>query len=172
MPEAETCYRQALKVDPQYATALVALGNLEAKNQHFDDANKHYEQALRTHPSADVYYNIGLVKQWQGRTDEAIGAFQHALVQDPDNRQSMVNLAAIYYERHQYDLAAAQLTKASHLRHADLDLHLRLAEIYERIGRNSEAIKEWNVCLEQGKSNPIVVEKVKKALGRLGKLVS
>jgi tetratricopeptide (TPR) repeat protein len=172
MPEAETCFRQAIKVDPQYATALVALGNLEAKNQRFDDANKHYEEALRTHPTADVYYNIGLVKQWQGRTDEAITAFNKALMQDPDNRPSMVNLASLYYERHQYDQAAAQLIKASHLRHADLDLHLRLAEIYERTGNKTAAIKEWTVCLEQGKGNPLVVERVKKALGRLGKLVS
>jgi cytochrome c-type biogenesis protein CcmH/NrfG len=166
-PEAEMCFRHALKIDPQYAPALVALGNLEAKSQHFDEAIADYKQALRSGPSSDVYYNLGLVYQWNGHADDAVKSFKQALIVDPNNRSSMVSLAALYYEQHQYDSAAAQLITASHLKHTDLDLHLRLAEIYERTGHTKEAIREWNVCLDQSKGNPLVVEKVRHALDRL-----
>jgi tetratricopeptide (TPR) repeat protein len=165
--DAEMCFRHALQIDPQYAPALVALGNLEAKSQHFDEAIVRYKQALRSGPSSDVYYNLGLVYQWNGRPDDAVKSFKQALVIDPNNRSSMVSLAALYYEQHQYDSAAAQLITASHLKHTDLDLHLRLAEIYERTGHTKEAIREWNVCLDQSKGNPVVVEKVRHALDRL-----
>lgn len=167
LAEAEMCYKRSLQNDPQYAPALVALGNLEAKRQSFDDAIRLYQQALHTGPSTDVYYNLGLVYQWKGQAKDAVQAFKQALVVDPNNRSSMVSLASLYYEQHNYDLAAAQLIKASHLKHTDLDLHLRLADIYERTGHTSDAIHEWNVCMEQGKGNPVVEEKVRRALDRL-----
>jgi Tfp pilus assembly protein PilF len=78
----------------------------------------------------------------------------------------------MYYEDHKYDLAASQLVKASHLKHSDLDLHLKLAEIYERTGRTQEAIKEWQVCMEQGKGSPAVVDQAKRRLKKLGVTVS
>ena len=51
------------------------------------------------------------------------------IVEDLATLMWMVNLAALYYERHQYDLAAGQLIRANQLRHTDLDLHLREARL-------------------------------------------
>lgn len=167
LAQAEMCYKRSLQLDPDYAPALVALGNIRAKNQSYDDAVRLYKQALHGTPSSDVYYNLGMVYTWENKAADAVGAFKQALHLDPNNRSSMVSLASLYYEQRQYDLAAAQLMKASAIKHTDLDLHLRLADIYERTGHTSEAIREWNVCLEQGKGNPVVVEKVHHALERL-----
>lgn len=166
--DAELSYKNALRLDPQQGPALVALGNVYAKQQRFKDAANLYQRALRAQINADVLYNLGMVYQWDGRTKEAQEAFKQALVQDPNHRSSMVSLASLYYEQHQYDQAAAQLVKASHLKHADLDLHLKLADIYERTGRTQEAIKEWQVCMEQAKHSPEMVERAKRALQRLG----
>jgi tetratricopeptide (TPR) repeat protein len=168
LAEAELSYKNALRLDPQQGPALVALGNVYAKQQRFKDAAVLYRQALSGQMNADVLYNLGMVYQWDGKTKDAQAAFKTALIQDPNHRSSMVSLASLYYEQHQYDLAASQLVKASHLKHSDLDLHLKLADIYERTGRTQEAIKEWQVCMEQGKDNPAIVEKAKRALQKLG----
>ena len=166
--DAELSYKTALRLDPQQGPALVALGNVYAKQQRFKDAANLYQQALRGQINADVLYNLGMVYQWDGRTQDAQNAFKQALIQDPNHRSSMVSLASLYYEQHKYDQAAAQLVKASHLKHADLDLHLKLADIYERTGRTQDAIKEWQVCMQQAKHSPAMVERARRALQRLG----
>lgn len=168
LPQAELTYRQALKIDPQQAPALVALGNLLAKKQRFVEAARLYQEALEQNASADVLYNLGMVYQWDGQPKAAADTFTQALIHDPNHRSSMVSLASLYYEQGQYDQAAAQLIKASYLKHSDLDLHLRLADIYERTGQTQAAIREWQVCLDQGKDKPAVLERAKKALERLG----
>lgn len=172
LTEAELSYKNALRLDPQQGPALVALGTVYAKQQRFKDAADSYQRALRGQINADVLYNLGMVYQWDGKRQEAVNAFKLALVQDPNHRSSMVSLGALYYEQHQYDLAASQLVKASHLKHADLDLHLKLADIYERTGRKQEAIKEWQVCLVQGKDSLEIVDQAKRRLKKLGVNVS
>jgi tetratricopeptide (TPR) repeat protein len=166
--DAEENFKQALRLDPQQGPALVALGNVYAKQQRFKDAAALYRQALNGQMNADVLYNLGLVYEWEGRKGEAIASYKNALIQDPNHRSSMVSLASLYYEQRKWEMAAAQLIKASHLKHSDVDLHLKLADIYERTGRTQEAIKEWQVCLEQGKDSPIIVAKAKRALQKLG----
>lgn len=165
--EAETSYQQALKIDPDETPALVALGNAVAKQGRFAQAETLYLKALRVEPDADVYFNLGQVYHWDNNPNAAEKAFQQALIQDPEHRSSMVELASLYYEQGNYNLAAAQLVKANALKHEDLDLHLRLADIYERTGHKREAIHEWQVCLDQAKNNPAIARRAHQALTRL-----
>ena len=60
-----------------------------------------------------------------------------------------------------------QYLKASHIKDADLDLHEKLADCFEHIGRRQEAIAEWKTCLEQAKDNPGASERARRALDRL-----
>jgi tetratricopeptide (TPR) repeat protein len=157
-----------LKLDPQLDQALFNLGNVYYRQSRYSEAEQVYQMALRGRQSADVLYNLAMAYERDGKATEAAKAYRNALLADPNDRASMVNLAALYYEQHQYDMAAAQLVKASHLKHEDLDLHLRLADIYERTGRKKEAIFEWQTCLEQGREQPAIVDRAKRALQRLG----
>jgi tetratricopeptide (TPR) repeat protein len=164
---AEGAFKRALRADATCSIALVGLGNIAAKRHDFKGAEDLYRKALHESANSDVLYNLAMVYQWDHLPDDAIKTFQQALILDPDHRSSMVSLAALYYEQHHYDLAAAQLIRASHLKDADLDLHLKLADCFEKIGRTPEAIHEWNVCLEQAKDDPIVIDRARRALGRL-----
>jgi tetratricopeptide (TPR) repeat protein len=165
--EAEISYQEALRLDPDQSSALVALGNLYAKQQEFSLAENLYRQALHNQPDADIFYNLGMVYQWDNQYEPARRAFTSALIQDPNHRSSMVSLAALYYAHGQYNQAAAQLVKANQLKHGDLDLHLRLADIYERTGQLKAAIQEWQVCVEQSAASPAVLAHAKKELQRL-----
>ena len=146
----------------------MGLGNIAAKHKDLKASEKLYNQALYDSPNnADILYNLGLVYEWDERPTDAIKAYTSALHVDPDHRSSMINLAALYYAAHQYDRAVPQYLKASHIKDADLDLHEKLADCFEHIGRRQEAIAEWKTCLEQAKDNPGASERARRALDRL-----
>lgn len=165
---AERAFKMAVQKDASYAPALFDLGNIHAKRQRYGEAAAYYEKALRYEPGADLYYNLGLVRKQDARPDQAIKAFKAALIQDPNHRASMVQLAELYNARGEFELAAAQYLTASQLKHQDVDLHLKLATIYENTGKTNLAIREWTTALAQGKDNPMIVERARRALTKLG----
>jgi tetratricopeptide (TPR) repeat protein len=168
MDQAEFAYRQALGIDPSYAPALSDLGRIHAKRQRYKEAAAFFERAVRFERSADVFYNLGLVRKADAQEQLAMNAFKDALREDPNHRASMVQLAELLANRGQLEQAAAQLLTASQIRHEDLDLHLKLATIYEKTGHKNLAIREWHVCLAQGRDNPVVAERARRALDKLG----
>lgn len=168
LDKAEIAYKQALQIDSSYAPALSDLGRIHAKRQRYRDAAIYFERAVRIEPTADVYYNLGLVRKADAQDQPAMNAFKQALREDPNHRASMVQLGEILASSGQLEQAAAQYLTASQIRHEDLDLHLKLATIYEKTGHKGLAIKEWNVCLAQGRDNPLIAERARRALDKLG----
>lgn len=168
LDDAERAFKRAVRIDPNYTPALFDLGNIHAKRQRYREAAGYYQRALRQEPSADLYYNLGLVQKQDARPDHAIKAFKAALIQDPNHRASMVQLAELYNARGEFELAASQYLTASQLKHQDVDLHLKLATLYETTGQTRLAIREWSTCLAQGKDNPVIVERARRALTKLG----
>ncbi len=165
---AERAFKRAVSIDPNYTPALFDLGNIHAKRQRYPEAAGYYERGLKSEPSADLYYNLGLVQKQDAHPDQAIKAFKAALVEDPNHRASMVQLAELYHARGEFDQAAAQYLTATQLKHQDVDLHLKLATLYENTGKTNLAIREWSTCLAQGKDNPMIVERARRALSKLG----
>jgi Tfp pilus assembly protein PilF len=165
---AELSYKRALHSNPDYAPALADLGHLHTQRKRYEEATRYFERSLRLEPRADIAYNLGLVLKLTAEDTKAIDAFKEALRLDANHRASMVQLAELHNARGEYALAVAQYVTASQLRHEDLDLHLKLAELYEQTGQKRLAIREWNLCLAQGRGNPGVEARARKALDRLG----
>jgi len=65
-------YRKALRLDPRMARARVNLGNIEAANEHWGSAEKHYRRALADSVTDwDAMNNLAIVLLRQGRREEA-----------------------------------------------------------------------------------------------------
>ncbi|HEY7090433.1 MAG TPA: DUF5107 domain-containing protein, partial [Tepidisphaeraceae bacterium] len=80
--DAEPYYREALRRDPTDARNNNAVGLLLYRRGRFEEAEKHFREAIRTlskrNPNpydAEPYYNLGLSLRMQGRNDEAFDAF-------------------------------------------------------------------------------------------------
>lgn len=72
-PEARAAYDEALKRDPGFAPAHIALGLSYYRSGEFDKAAAHLNQALRRNKdSGDAYYYLALVERAQGRNAEAV----------------------------------------------------------------------------------------------------
>ncbi|MBI3599351.1 MAG: tetratricopeptide repeat protein [Nitrospinae bacterium] len=63
------------------------------KNNLFDKAEKHFNQAIKLKPEfVEAYYNLGLVLAIQGRIEEAIVRFNEAIKLKPDYSEAHQNL--------------------------------------------------------------------------------
>lgn len=70
--EARASYEEALKRDPGFAPAHIALGLSYYRSGEYDKASVHLNQALRRNKDAgDAHYYLALVERAQGRNAEA-----------------------------------------------------------------------------------------------------
>lgn len=70
--DARAAYSEALKRDPGFAPAHIALGLSYYRSGEYEKAADHLTQALRRNPDAgDAHYYLALVRRAQGQTGEA-----------------------------------------------------------------------------------------------------
>jgi tetratricopeptide (TPR) repeat protein len=71
-PEARAAYQEALRRDPGFAPAHIALGLSYYRSGEYDIAADHLQQALRRNKDAgDAHYYLALVRRAQGQDAEA-----------------------------------------------------------------------------------------------------
>src|SRR5262249_36151656 len=77
---AETAYREALKIKPDYAKALNNLGAVETKLGKFSDAINALSSAVKLKPDfPEAYYNLGTAYYNNSQLPEAVSSLQHAV---------------------------------------------------------------------------------------------
>jgi len=70
------------------------LGNALARNQRWDAAVDHLQEAVRLRPDyADAYFNLGSVLFQQGKIDQAIAQWQKTLAINPHDSEAHRNVA-------------------------------------------------------------------------------
>lgn len=71
--EARAAFGQALEIVPNYAPALVNIGNLHLEAGEFDEAIRRYESAVCSdHEYALAHHHLGVVYKRLGRTADAV----------------------------------------------------------------------------------------------------
>jgi tetratricopeptide (TPR) repeat protein len=94
LEEAIPQFRQALEINPDYATAHNNLGVDLVQQGKFGEAMAHFKLALATAPGyADAHCNLGNILLQQGDLDNAIAQYRSALQFAPDHPQALNNLA-------------------------------------------------------------------------------
>jgi len=82
--EAESYYRQALKMNPHYAPAHHGLGLVYVKQKRPGDAVKEFKEALQIDPrDVEAHYDLGVVYPMLGEYDKAIYHYTQYLKLDP-----------------------------------------------------------------------------------------
>ena len=90
---AELCYRRALSINPDFATAVYNLGVLAQENGRFGEAEALYKQCLGLEPHRpDAYGNLGVVQNILGRPTEALAALKTADALNPGNPHTLSNI--------------------------------------------------------------------------------
>ena len=95
--DARIQYETVLSLEPHHATAHHMLGRISDMSKQFDQAERHYLEALSANRE-DGYLlsDLGYSYLLQGRVDEARKYLMQAITREPDLAIAKVNLAAAY----------------------------------------------------------------------------
>ncbi|MBF0460538.1 MAG: tetratricopeptide repeat protein [Magnetococcales bacterium] len=115
--QAESCWRRALRLQPDCADLHNDLGNLLQGSHRPAEAEAAYRAALRLQPDhADGHYNLGLLLQGQHRFTEAEAAYRQALHLRPKHAETAHNLGNLLQGLHRFEEAEMAYRLALHLR--------------------------------------------------------
>ncbi|MGH9938749.1 MAG: tetratricopeptide repeat protein, partial [Blastocatellia bacterium] len=94
--------------------------------------------------SADLNYYYGIALARLERWDEARGAFQRGLGQQPNDKRFSLELAGVCFKQKNYAEAAGHLRRALRLDPADAYANDFLASVYFLQGNLDAALMRWN----------------------------
>src|SRR5262249_19277121 len=108
LEDATLCYLRALEIEPAYRDAHYTLGNLLKRSGNFEEALRHYEQAIDPgcEYAPEALNNMGTALRQLGRAEEAIDCFRRAMALRPEYFEAHVNLADTLEEAGRVDEAA------------------------------------------------------------------
>jgi Flp pilus assembly protein TadD len=90
--ESEAAYRSAISADATAPGAQVGLGRILARTDP-QAAEAAFQAALKSQPNnVDALNNLGVVRDLQGRHDDAEDAYYRALMASPDSTEVQINL--------------------------------------------------------------------------------
>jgi tetratricopeptide (TPR) repeat protein len=134
-------YREALRIQPDYAEAHNNLGNALEKKGDLDGAIREFREALRVQPDyADAHYNLGVALYDKGDLDGAIRESREALRIQPDDADAHFNLGNALYGKGDLDGAIREYREALRIQpdNARATLNLEWA-LREKRRRGQEA---------------------------------
>lgn len=126
--DVQTLYETTLKQNPACWMFHNNLGILLTNRGRFDEAIKHFQDALKVYPDyADAHLNLGVALARLGRMEEAITSFQKALKINPDYIKAHGNLANALKRQGRIEEAIAHYRRALEINSDDLQALNNLA---------------------------------------------
>lgn len=170
--QAIQAYQRAVELAPDYAEALVGLGDARQAKGQYDEAIAEYQKALALEPeNARVHYGLGKIYYNEKQLyHEAVGAYQRANQLDPKFLEAHLSLGEIYEEKGLYKEAVARYTHVLSIdpKHPGATYGLALA--YEKVDPN-KAIEQWEQYIDLASTLPSEKEWVDIAKKHLNKLL-
>jgi tetratricopeptide (TPR) repeat protein len=156
--EASTCFREAFalhKEDPLLISALLRSAERDDKPEDLLAALSAEAEQLGAE-GAVSFLAISRVQDRLGRPEDALQALQSARALKPNEPLVLAELATIYQSQgRNEELADVLLAWVSNIQD-DVELvslNLRLAALYEELGRNADAIPRYEAILARDPKN-------------------
>ena len=157
--QAILCYKEALKLQPDFAEAHNNLGVYLKEIGELEEALSHAKKAVKIKPDfAAAHNNLGICLYEVGRPEEAHVSYKRALKIKPDYADTHNNIGNIYKDCGQVDEAITSYKKAIELDPNCSGAFDNLGATYSELGRNEEAnefyakARGYNKDFEQGLS--------------------
>ncbi len=146
--EAEQHFRQAIRLDPNYAPAANGLGGCLLHQGRIDEAILEFRKAAAVDPlMVKAYGNLGSAYLMRGDLEQAEKYFRRALELAPREGSFHRSLGTVLVRRGQLKQAIAELRAGLLLAPADPDLYCQLGSLLEGQGRPDEALKHFDAAL-------------------------
>ena len=151
------CLEGAVAIAPQYSTAWNALGVIAFQTGDDQHAESLFRKALDADPdNFEPLVNLAGVLLKRNAAKDALPFNRRAVRDRPDDALANAQLGMTYFKLDQFDQAEQYLLTTKRLDPAHFSQpQLFLAEIYERRGNRSAAIKELRDLLAFRPDGPL-----------------
>jgi tetratricopeptide (TPR) repeat protein len=148
LEEAAGCWRTALAIRPESATALISLGITLKAQGKLTEAVAACQQAIRLKPDVPAAYNnLGAALAAQGKLPEAVAACQQAIRLKPDLVEHHFNLGLALRAQGNPAAAVAAYQKAIDLKPDYADAHYCLGNALGVLGKRADAIAHFREAI-------------------------
>jgi tetratricopeptide (TPR) repeat protein len=114
--QAEECYRETIRIDPEHSDAIHLLGVVELQQGRPEESIEHLSQAVQLKPATAAYHNSYASALRQKKNyDEAIEHYLRAIDLNPGYAIAYHNLAGVFEEQGRLDEAERQYRQALEL---------------------------------------------------------
>jgi tetratricopeptide (TPR) repeat protein len=145
--EAE-CYRQALRLRPNYPEAHNNLGVLLKAQGKPEEAAQHYEEAIRQWPRySEAHYNYAILREALGDAAAALDHYREAVRGRPDYIDAHHRLAGLLASLGQGEEAERHYREALRLRPGYAEAHNNYAILLDQRGAAAEAERHYREAL-------------------------
>ena len=149
LPEAEEAAQNALRLDPDLASAHSALGLVHAFELKLSNSLSEYQRAIELNPGdANAHHWYALALAETGQSEQSIAEIKLAVELDPRSLIINSNVAWCLYLAGKYDEAIAQAQKAILMDPSFAVAHGYLGQAYLEKGRYDEAFSELKKAIE------------------------
>jgi Tfp pilus assembly protein PilF len=166
--EALVAYRESLRSNIAYEPSIAGMGNAYLLMNDPDMARKFYEQALlRDNNDVKTINNYGTSLDKLGRLNDAKRQYMRAIALAPTNDTAYCDLATLFYDAGDADVAEALFKKAIGVNQHDPLPYSNLAAIYTqqfrkgRTDRKEPALAMYQKVLELDPGDSSAIEGVR-----------
>lgn len=153
--EAIACFREAVRLLPNYIDAINNLGNSLTQRGQAAEAMPHLELALRLKPGyAETHNNLGNALYQLGQQDEAVAHYRESIRLKPGYAAAHNNLGVVLAEQGKNLEAIEHYLTALRLKSNYIDAHYNYGNALKAIGRIPEAIVQYTAALRLKPGHP------------------
>lgn len=153
--QAVRFYKQAARVNPLSATALIALANIYYSNGDYANAEKFSRKLLKSDPeNVSALLNLGNIRYCSGDYASALTYYEQVYQNNPSSYIAVINMANTCYDLERYVKALDYAKAALKLYPSSVDAYIILGNSYLELGRQEKAEANLLRALEFRKDNP------------------
>ncbi len=142
--EAKALFEEVLRMSPDVAPAIAALGRLELLAHNDSQAIRLLERAVALNPSdAESFYQLGVLYDRNGRTGEGVKMLRRAIALRANYADPHYQLGRIALDHQDYKTALAELEEARRILPDQEAIRLALGRAYQALGRTADAKAEF-----------------------------
>jgi tetratricopeptide (TPR) repeat protein len=171
LAQADACYREVLRVEPDHPEALHLLGVVAQQNGDYIQAERLIRSAIARNPrSADYHNNLGNTYRLQGDLTRGISSYRQALALDANHIEALHSLANSLADRCDFTEAEACFLDLLRRQPAFSDAHYNLANAKLNQGDAAAAIEHYRQAIKLQHGCPAYHFNLAHALQRIGRL--